>query len=96
MPGFIFRVSRLMLCCVSLFILGNLCKVRKFVQPVAEVYVYGSRINNRDRLESIPVDSVLPDLVLGEKTKYGWHLLPDNAHGFGPIYMAVLEKVHYP
>jgi 16S rRNA C967 or C1407 C5-methylase (RsmB/RsmF family) len=51
---------------------------------------------NGYRLESIPVDSVLPDLVLGEKTKYGWHLLPDNAHGFGPIYMAVLEKVHYP
>jgi 16S rRNA C967 or C1407 C5-methylase (RsmB/RsmF family) len=32
-------------------------------------------------------------MPFGEKTKYGWQILPDNSDGWGPIYLCVLEKV---
>lgn len=45
-------------------------------------------------------ESVSPDLSrigegyasLGEKTKFGFHILPDRAEGSGPIYYSLLEK----
>jgi 16S rRNA C967 or C1407 C5-methylase (RsmB/RsmF family) len=33
------------------------------------------------------------DLPFGEATRYGWHILPDAAEGWGPIYMSVLKKI---
>jgi len=30
---------------------------------------------------------------IGEATKHGWHFLPDQSHGWGPIYMCLIRKV---
>eukprot|EP01039_Chlorochromonas_danica_P005171 gene5173-5691_t len=43
------------------------------------------------RLEVIPIDA--SKMPYGEKTKYGWHILPDVSEGWGPIYLSVLKKV---
>lgn len=32
---------------------------------------------------------------IGRPTEYGWLILPDTADGWGPIYFAVLYKVHH-
>jgi 16S rRNA C967 or C1407 C5-methylase (RsmB/RsmF family) len=31
-------------------------------------------------------------LPLGEKTRYGWIILPDTSEGFGPLYICVLQR----
>ena len=34
-----------------------------------------------------------PDFSVGEKTKYGWLILPDTADGMGPMYVARFTKI---
>jgi len=34
-------------------------------------------------------------MPFGDATKYGWHILPDNSDGWGPIYLSVLQKIPF-
>lgn len=42
--------------------------------------------------EELPPSYTMP---FGDATRYGWHILPDNSDGWGPIYLSVLQKVPY-
>lgn len=42
-------------------------------------------------VELVPLNNY--KLPFGEKTKFGWHILPDQGHGWGPIYLSVLKKI---
>ncbi len=42
------------------------------------------------RFELLPIH-----LPFGEKTRYGWHVLPDTAEGRGPMYAAAIRRVDY-
>jgi 16S rRNA C967 or C1407 C5-methylase (RsmB/RsmF family) len=43
-------------------------------------------------MEIVPVEE--KQMPFGEKTRYGWQILPDNnAWGWGPIYTAVIHKI---
>ena len=33
------------------------------------------------------------NMPFGEKTEFGWHILPDRAEGWGPIYLCAFDKV---
>lgn len=44
----------------------------------------------RKRPDQIQVETL--DLPIGEKTEFGWHILPDRT-GFGPIYLASLIRL---
>lgn len=40
----------------------------------------------------IPCEPVKMKYPIGEKTKYGWIVLPDRADSFGPLYFALLRR----
>ncbi|RKP19123.1 S-adenosyl-L-methionine-dependent methyltransferase [Rozella allomycis CSF55] len=40
--------------------------------------------------ESVKV--VRPNMPIGEKTNFGWLMLPDKCEGFGPLYFATIVK----
>ncbi|KAG0741560.1 hypothetical protein G6F57_009783 [Rhizopus arrhizus] len=40
----------------------------------------------------IPVEPVKQKWPVGEKTKYGWIMLPDRTEGWGPLYFALLKR----
>ena len=42
----------------------------------------------KSRVESVPVKI---NLEIGEKTKYGWLIMPDCKINTGPLYMAKLK-----
>ena len=51
------------------------------------------RLNQKRRIEGFVelVDCRSLGLGEGETTECGWHILPDAAMGWGPIYLAVLD-----
>ena len=51
------------------------------------------RLNQKRRIEGIVelVDCRSLGFGEGEATECGWHILPDAAMGWGPIYLAVLD-----
>jgi 16S rRNA C967 or C1407 C5-methylase (RsmB/RsmF family) len=69
----------------SLNVIENDLLVEKVLQKV-------NREKKGYTLEVIPIETILPGLCLGEATRLGWHMVPDNSEGFGPIYMSVLQK----
>ncbi|CEI86335.1 hypothetical protein RMCBS344292_00777 [Rhizopus microsporus] len=40
----------------------------------------------------IPVEPVKMKWAIGERTKYGWIILPDKTDGWGPLYFALLKR----
>lgn len=40
----------------------------------------------------IPVQVVRRTWPIGERTKYGWIVLPDKADGWGPLFFAILQR----
>ncbi|KAI9312394.1 tRNA/rRNA cytosine-C5-methylase [Dichotomocladium elegans] len=40
----------------------------------------------------IPVEVVKKTWPIGERTKYGWIVLPDMTDGWGPLYFAILRR----
>ncbi len=46
---------------------------------------------NIEKMQDFDVQSVLKS---AEKTEFGLHILPDSAHGAGPIFFSVLQKIN--
>lgn len=40
------------------------------------------------------VINVAKRMPFGEPTKVGWHVIPDEARGWGPIFLAVIQRVN--
>jgi len=49
--------------------------------------VIGRLMKKRERV--LPQELIFPQ---GEKTRFGWHFLPDTTGGWGPLYLAKLKK----
>ena len=68
----------------------NLLKVL-YVARTISVYEHDEIIEKamkKSRVESVPVKI---NLEIGEKTKYGWLIMPDCNINTGPLYMAKLK-----
>ncbi|KAI9492468.1 S-adenosyl-L-methionine-dependent methyltransferase [Zychaea mexicana] len=44
------------------------------------------------RKGKVPVEVVKKTFPIGERTKYGWIILPDKTDGWGPLYFSVLRR----
>ncbi|KAI8147512.1 S-adenosyl-L-methionine-dependent methyltransferase [Fennellomyces sp. T-0311] len=44
------------------------------------------------RKGKIPVEVVKKTFPIGERTKYGWIILPDRTDGWGPLYFSILRR----
>ena len=57
-----------------------------------------SRVALAVRPLSLDATSLLPThMPFGAATALGWHILPDNnPHGFGPIYLCVIQRTAAP
>lgn len=44
------------------------------------------------RKSKVPVEVIRRSWPIGEKTKYGWIILPDKTEGWGPLYFAVIRR----
>lgn len=55
------------------------------------------RLNQKRRLSGFVdvVECRSLGFEFGEATECGWHILPDQAEGWGPIYLAVLDLVQF-
>lgn len=67
---------------------------------ISEGKAEGERFSLKvQRRSASPTDDALVyagvKMPFGEATEYGWHILPDVSDGWGPIYLAVLEKIPY-
>ena len=55
------------------------------------------RLNQKRRLSGFVdvIECRSLGFEFGEATECGWHILPDQAEGWGPIYLAVLDLVQF-
>lgn len=70
--------------------------VKKFNKSIQKRYNTDSS-NNNESNNGYGVGRVFEEysLPIGEKTEYGWHILPDNSDGWGPIYLSVIDIIPY-
>ncbi|CAG8505211.1 10451_t:CDS:2 [Ambispora gerdemannii] len=58
-----------------------------------------SRLENDDLTEQflreswVPLELIQKEWPIGEKTKFGWIVLPDRNDGWGPIYFSIVKRV---
>jgi len=73
--------------------------IRKVLQDLEKKALKGRRklsadnsADNDNEFSTASIDIVRRSWPFGEATELGWLVLPDQCHGWGPIYLCVIER----